>query len=155
MIKMRSVLNGMLVSTIVLFTAMWFLSNSILKQIKSPEISAFLNSKKTQHRKNSTQQAPDNTSSQRSYRRQKNYRSRSSSPFGPRLSLRESSNPFAPKLSLRARKFPKWNRKRKAVTYQEQQADNQEDMDLKDLSVSGMITNFKSYLDLLNNQMKD
>lgn len=102
---------------------------------------------------------------QRSYsRRGKSRYQRSSSPFGPKLRLRENnSSPFGPKLSLRGRRSLEWGRKRQTKNYQNQDAAkknenyNNNGTGAKSGAAGNtpIISGYKSYVDMLNKQMED
>jgi hypothetical protein len=148
---MRSILTGMLISLITVFFGTWFLSSSILKMIKQPEISSALKSKnRTEKPYHGDSSYSDNTSEEYYY--EDEY---CDSPFGEKLTFEKSSNPFGPKLSLRQKRYKKWNRKKKTYSknkYYKQTSQKRNSIS-KSNDSSDIISDFKSYIDAINDQM--
>ncbi len=160
---MRALLNGMLLSVIILFFAAWFLSSEILKNIKSTAY--FVNNKKTAEKTQARKNNDRYSSYKRSSRQtqtcvEKHKRQKINQPFGEKLSIRELSRPFGPKLSLR--KPREWGSERKIKIYQPQNEDKQtQDQQSRAFqntdknATSTLISGYKAYIELLNDQMKD
>jgi hypothetical protein len=168
---MRSIFNGILITTITMTFAIWILSSVILKTTQKSKSSSSVNSEsitgKIRNGTNSMSHVKSNTSSssyaqapRRTYSRgRKTEFQKISSPFGAKLNLRANPNPFAPKLSLRGRKSQEWGRKRKTETQQiqehYQQTNSSTNSSSKNTSSSPIISGYQNYVDILNEQMKD
>lgn len=163
---MRSLLTGMLIGTVTMVFATWFLSSTILKTIQSSKSSVSSVSSESLSKKIN----PDKDSYTKSKPAMYNYKNspqsysswggstsfkKTSSPFGAKLNIRGPANPFAPKLSLRGRRSQEWGRKRKTEIYQAQKQDQQTNTSSKSTSSSPIISGYQNYIDILNEQMKD
>lgn len=163
---MRSLLTGMLIGTVTMVFAAWFLSSAILKTIQSSKssVSSLKSESITENVK------PDKDSYTKSKPAIYNYKNASqgysfwggstrfkktSSPFGSKLNIKSSANPFAPKLSLRGRRSQEWGRKRKTETYQAKKQEQQTNTSSKSTSSSPIISGYQNYIDILNEHMKD
>lgn len=173
---MRSIMTGMLLSLISLTVSTWFLSSSLLKSISTAKATtqaygpkssfADTNSTKLDYASKTTQdKAVRNT-----YYYNTPWRSKGGKKgivdFGPRLSLRApGGSPFGPKLNLRSNRSSSWKnssnrgRQRQQARRQSQQyQQNQNPMgniDTKNVNLPSILSGYKAYVDLLNNQMKD
>lgn len=148
---MRSVLTGMLISMITVFFGMWFLSSSILKMIKQPEISSALKSKNRIEKSYNADSSNSNNSPEEHYYEDEYC----DSPFGGKLTFEKSSNPFGPKLSLRQTRYKKWNSKKKTYSRNKsyRQTSQKRNSSSKSKDSSDIISDFKSYIDSINDQM--
>jgi len=166
---MRSILNGILLSTITMTFATWFLSSAILKTIQKDNSSSSISSEsitnKIQNDKDnipyvkssSSTSSYKKTSKRTYYRGRKTQFKKTSNPFGAKLNLRANPNPFDPKLSLRGRRSPEWGRKCKSKTLQQQKQYQQTNTQVNsnNKSSSQIVSGYQNYIDILNEQMKD
>jgi len=163
---MRSILNGLIIATVTMFFATWFLSNIILKYMQKSKSSSFVNNEsiteKTKYGKEGmAYSTKPSTASYARTPRQTYSRSgsgavrfrKTSNPFGKKLNIRDSSNPFAPKLSLRGSAWGQVDRKRK--TEYKQQEQSQTNTSSTSKSSNPVISGYQNYVDILNEQMKD
>jgi hypothetical protein len=168
---MRSILNGILISTIIMILSTWFVSSTIVKILQgSKSSSAAVDSdesitEKIKYGKDSisyTKEKPTVYNYARKPRRTY-YGSgavkfqKTSNPFGSKLRIKGNPNPFSPKLSLRRPPWYRNDRRSKPETYQEQNKEQQNNTpsSSKNKSSSPIISGYQNYVDMLNKQMED